>query len=118
MKHTPGPWYVSLNPYRVGQRLHGVFRLVAECPTQTGLTAEGAAHKALHSSFAVQEDEARANAALIAEAPAMLEALKRVANVADTAASLLHRSIPEEAKRFKADAKLCRDIINRLEGLK
>lgn len=116
MKHTPGPWFVSLNPFRVGQRLHGVFRLVAECPTQTGLTAEGAAHKSLHSSFAVQEDEARANAALIAEAPAMLEALRDALDLVEGYMDTADRDNPLTREReFTRNA---RRILSELEGLK
>ena len=44
-------------------------------------------------------------------APAMLAALERVAGVADTAASILAKIAPEEAARFREDAKTCRAAI-------
>ena len=49
-------------------------------------------------------------------APAMLDALQRVANVCDTARSVLWRTDRGEALRFAADSRYVRAVIDRATG--
>jgi hypothetical protein len=45
------------------------------------------------------------------------DTLSRLANIADTAASLLHKSSPKEAKLFRKDSELARGTLQRLKAL-
>ena len=60
----------------------------------------------------VQEGRAH----VLAAAPAMLEGLKRLANIASTAAEVLRGTDAAEAKLFKKDAELARQLIREAEG--
>jgi hypothetical protein len=74
-EHTPGPWTIDLDYDRDGH--HGInsearmWKAVAECSANT----LGAAK--------VSQDEAEANAHLIAAAPELLEALEEVVAISD-----------------------------------
>jgi hypothetical protein len=46
----------------------------------------------------------------------LVAVLERVANVADTAASILHKSCPEEAELFREDSKLVRAVLRKARG--
>lgn len=93
--HTPGPWAVSKigNPYDQ----HAIY--AEPSGENVSVTVQG-----------------KANADLIAAAPELLAALELVANVADTARSILHKTAPDEAKRFKRDAEFCRATIAKAKG--
>jgi hypothetical protein len=52
------------------------------------------------------------------KALSLLEAAKLLQNIADTAASLLHKVAPDEAKRFRADGALIRAAIEAVEPRK
>jgi hypothetical protein len=113
--HTPGPWYVTLNPYRVGHRGPlGVLTLVAECPTRTGLTEDGQAHKSLPPDAEIFADEARANAAFIVRACNSHDALKDAAdNAVDFIEQLTRDTIHADngeyfAGKLRAALKLAR----------
>lgn len=96
--HTPGPWHVD----QVGG---------------TGIVDSASRPVATAHTYGERSDyEDAANALLAAAAPQMLEALKRLANIASTAASILHENSPEEAALFKADEELARTVIQIATG--
>jgi hypothetical protein len=78
-KHTPGPWIVTPQINRVSHRnpLGGI-RAVATAHVAWFVADDGSLHKSGRDSDAISENEAIANAALIAAAPELLEALKEV----------------------------------------
>ena len=68
--------------------------------------------------------ESKANAERIARSlnavsamPAVVAALDRVECAADTAAHFLRRTAPDEAARFRADARLARRAIEQWESV-
>jgi hypothetical protein len=73
-KHTPGPWHTRLDRYGDG--------VISTC-------TEDAEHRQIKTSWTTkngtegERDEARANAALIAAAPEMAEALRELIRVTE-----------------------------------
>jgi hypothetical protein len=94
-RYTPGPWTVEPRGNLKARQFveAGEFR-IAECITR----------------------DQEANARLIAAAPDLLATLERLANIADTAASVLWNINRVEAERFKADARLAHDAIAKAKG--
>lgn len=88
--HTPKPWYVTLNPFRVGHRgILGIFQLIADCKIGN-----------------IGTSEAQANARLIAAAPELLEALKVTLDIiardpltsSEEEVALIHKAIAKAEK--------------------
>lgn len=95
-EHSPGPWLVSKD---------AVPDWHVQLTIYSATTGERIA-----TVFCKKE-----NAKLIAAVPEMYEMLTRIQGVADTAASLLHKSCPEEAQLFREDSKAIRELINKIE---
>ena len=91
-QHTPGPWYASDGSYHLGQReFIGI--------------GNGAAHVGYASvTCAVRMAEAKANARLIAAAPALLEALKQIVAALTQPVQFTHSSTPGTAEILRGDA--------------
>lgn len=109
-QHTPGPWYVTMNPYRVGQRsIGGPLRLIAECWPSMYLTEEGVTHKAANDPILALEQQA--NARLIATAPELLAESKKL--VAE-----FESLVQSEFGGTQACRSLLRHIVPMLKAIK
>ena len=98
MKHTKGPWILDKdcrNRFIVG-------------PVGSEVVADLTEYHG--------KAQAEANAQLIAAAPELLEALKRVANVANTASTLLYSIDAVESERFNKDYEFVLKTIAKAEG--
>ena len=67
MKHTPGPWHVDGRPRHEALEIHSESRRIARSLYEGGS----------------EDNEANANAHLIAAAPELLEALKELCDMVD-----------------------------------
>lgn len=114
-KHTPGPWkYVFLREDSIISIQE--VRPLTEEEMDRG---DDPSICGIHGVSGISDLD-KANARLIAAAPELLEALKRVACACDTASCVLSHGKSdydkEEAQRFRNDYKLCIDAISKAEG--
>ena len=66
-KHTPTPWYVTLNPFRVGHRTPlDTLQLVAEFSVEKYHTEDGISHMAADDPIALETAKANAEFAVLA----------------------------------------------------
>ena len=101
-RHTPGPWVVRHDDMVCSKE----GRIIADC--------ESTSYN-MRPAPPIAED--KANAALIAAAPAMYEALSRLRNVASTASNHMRLSgNEEEALLFDNDQRVVEAALAQAEG--
>jgi hypothetical protein len=94
VKHTPGPWTVE-----VSDDAYGTYRIVEQAQAN-----EATADEDIYTA-----DEDYANARLIAEAPALLEALRTLVRAND-------RGYQRDTMRYEGFFDTAREVIERIEG--